>query len=95
MNKPKEQPATAVPKCGDFMGIKDVSLNRVTYEFSQESDSNQSVDLGQSIKISTDDGGGGSYIIIETERWAMDSDEIDKFCACLKRIVAIPEEYGT
>ena len=86
--------AKSVPKCGTFMGIKGVQLDQVSYEFSQEEDTNQDGDLGQSIKVFTQDSGGGCYIVIETERWAMDHDDIGKFCDALKKIVNIPEEYG-
>ena len=81
------------PKTGDFAGIKGVHLNRVRFEFSQNSDSNQPGDEGQSLEVSTDDAGGGSYVIIKTDRWAMDREDLDKFAACLKKIVALPEEY--
>lgn len=81
------------PKCGTLMGIKGVSLERVIYEFSQDSDSCQDNDNGQSLTVSTDDGGGGSYIVISTERWAVDYDDIDKFTDTLKRIVNLPEGY--
>lgn len=80
-------------KCGTFMGIKGVRLTDVTHEFFQESDSCQNDDSGQSLKVFTEDAGGGSYIVFETERWAIDHDKIDKFCDALKKIVNIPEEY--
>lgn len=83
----------APPKCGTFMGIKGVQLNSVHYEFSQDSDTNQIGDDGQCLKAYTEDSGAGSYLVIETERWAIDSDDIDKFCATLKKICNTPEEY--
>ena len=67
-----------------------VSIGRVVYEFDQDSDSCQSEDVGQTLEISTDDAGGGSFIILKTERWAIDSDCIDKFAAMLTEIVNIP-----
>jgi hypothetical protein len=83
-----------VKKCGDFMGIKGVRLGEVTFEFVQDVDSCQgSEDICQCLKVSTPDGGGGCYIVIETTRWAIDSDDIDKFAAALKKIVNIPEPY--
>jgi hypothetical protein len=76
----------------NFMGIKGVNLFGVAFEFSQDSDSCQGGDdVGQSIKIFTEDAGGGSYILFSTERWAIDHDDIDKFADTLKRIVALPE----
>lgn len=84
---------SAIPKCGTFMGIKGVRLTEVIYEFNQDSDTNQAGDCGQSLKAYTQDSGGGCYIVIETERWAVDPDDIDKFRDALKKIVKIPEEY--
>jgi len=84
---------TSAAKCGTFVGIKGVQLDQVAFEFNQESDTNQDGDLGQSIKIYTQDSGAGCYIVIETERWAMDAEDIDLFAATLKRICNIPEEY--
>lgn len=88
MGVKKEIPA----KIGEFMGIKDVHLYKVLYEFGQDSDTNQDRDEGQTLKIFTEDSGGGSYAIIETERWAVDPEDIDKFAAAIKKIVKIPEE---
>jgi hypothetical protein len=79
-------------KIVNFMNIKGVDLFRVVFEFSQDADNCQpDRDLGQSIRIFTEDGGGGSFAVIETERWAVDHDEIDKLTDCIKRIVSLPE----
>ena len=83
---------TKPPKTGTFAGIKGVQLTGVAYEFSQDSDSGQTGDDGQSLKVWTEDAGGGAYVLLETTRWAMDNDDIDKFTACLKKVVNIPEE---
>lgn len=80
------------PQCGTFMGIKGVHLYDAAYTFSQDSDTCQEGEDGQEIKIFTADSGGGSYIVFSTERWAMDGDDIDKFCDALKKIVNIPED---
>lgn len=41
----------------------------------------------QVIKIFTQDGGGCPYVVIETDRWAMDIEQIDDFVNKLKAIV--------
>lgn len=42
----------------------------------------------QSIEIETMDGGGGAYLVISTERWALDDEaDIDKFAARLKEVL--------
>ena len=91
MSKPQ---APKPPKCGTFMGVKGVQLSEVQFTFTQEVDTNQSSDdVCQVLTASTEDGGGGAYLILKTERWAIDSDDIDKFAAAMKRIVNLPEEY--
>jgi len=85
------KPIQKISKPGTFIGIEGVELTEVGNSFYQDSDTNQKVDEGQSIKIFTRSSGAGSYIVIKTKRWAMDADDIDKFAACLKRIVNIPE----
>ena len=73
-----------------------MKLVRVTEVYSQDEDCCGRVDaLGQDITISTEDGGGGSYVTIQTDRWAMDDDkEIDTFAAkmkvLLKRVDSAP-----
>lgn len=34
------------------------------------------------------DGGGGWFVVITTERWALDADDINAFAAALKAILA-------
>ena len=50
----------------------------------QEPDSCDCGQMDQELRVSTDDAGGGSYIILKTERWALDRDDIDEFCKLLK-----------
>ena len=80
------------PKGGTFMGIKGVQLNEVMFDFTQDTDTDQSSDdICQTLTVRTPNCGEGAYLVIETERWAIDDDDIDKFADCLKRIVSIPE----
>ncbi len=60
-----------------------VSQVKISVEYMQDSDCMQSDNLGQNLTIRTEsDGvGDGSYIIIETDRWAIDS--IDEFIEIL------------
>ena len=41
-------------------------------------------ETGQDITISTHNGGGGSYVVIQTERWAMEAGDIIKLVAKMK-----------
>lgn len=48
---------------------------QVTY--TQDNDSCDTNSFPQQLKVSTDDAGGGKFIVISTERWAIDSiDEL-------------------
>ena len=52
-----------------------VEETKITY--SQDSDSCDITDLGQTLEVSTEDAGSGKYIVFKTERWAIDSiDEL-------------------
>ena len=53
--------------------------------YTQENDCCDPSELGQQLILKTQDGGGGSYVVIETERWAI--DDIDEFCKALKDIL--------
>jgi hypothetical protein len=41
----------------------------------------------QYMEIQTFNGGGGPYLVLKTERWAIDSEDIDRFCSRLKEIL--------
>jgi len=69
---------------------KGVRLEAVTCEFSQESDSCQSDRTGQDITVQIEDGGGGPYIVIKTERWAVDTPE-DIAELCREVLALMPE----
>ena len=43
----------------------------------------------QELKISLLDAGAGHYIVLKTSRWAIDPEDIDKLCVCLKNFVTI------
>ena len=51
--------------------------------YTQEADTWDKGD-GQELAIKTLDSGGGCYLIIQTERWALDREDIDAFCQLLK-----------
>lgn len=69
---------------------KGVEISEVEFNFSQDVDSCQdSDDMCQVLKVFTQDAGGGSYICIKTDRWAIDTEDIDKFAEILKKIVGM------
>lgn len=61
-----------------------IRLFRKELVYVQEPDSCDSAQLDQTLYISTDDAGGGSYVILKTDRWALDRDDIDGLCQQLK-----------
>ena len=63
-----------------------MKLTSVTEVYSQEEDCCGRVDEhGQDIEISTRDGGGGSYLVIKTERWAVDN--VDELIGPMKALL--------
>ena len=53
-------------------------------EFIQDQDTLQDGFNDQLLFVEINDSGAGPYIIISTERWALDISDIDKFCNMLK-----------
>ena len=52
----------------------------------QDGDSSDGGDC-QFLEISTTDAGGGRYLILTTERWAVDGEDIAAFCSMLQAIL--------
>lgn len=63
-----------------------VTLASAAETWLQDSDSCESSDIGQSIEVFTEDAGGGAYIVIKTDRWAIDREDVGKFCEALLRV---------
>lgn len=54
-----------------------MKLVEITEVYSQDEDCcGRPDDICQQIEISTENGGGGSYLVVKTERWAV--DDIDE-----------------
>ena len=68
-------------------------LARASIELTQEGDCCGG-DIVQNLKISSDDGGGGWFWILETERWAFDSPEelVNQLKGVIHKIEKIKEE---
>ena len=68
-----------------------MTLSQVEHLYTQNGDCcNQ--DEWQTLKATTQDSGSGFYIVIETQRWALDVEEIDAFAEKLKSLVRSVEE---
>lgn len=71
---------------------KGIYLEEADFKFYQENDSCDEGTNGQELIIKTIDAGGGKYLVLETKRWALDSDEITKFANILRQIIKFVEE---
>lgn len=67
-----------------------MKLEQVKEVYFQEGDCYDSRD--QFVKLSTHDGGGGPYITIETERWAINPEDIDAFAQKMKDLIVRVEQ---
>jgi len=56
--------------------------------FAQEEDScGRADEYQQYLHVETQDGGGGSYLVIKTDRWAIDPNGLDDFIQQLKSVL--------
>lgn len=59
----------------------------ISIKLRQEPDSCSNDKDYQVLTISTDNAGGGKYVIIKTPRWSINPDDIDKFAQILKDVL--------
>lgn len=64
-------------------------ISAVEIVFTQEGDTCSAGYQGLTVKA--EDGGAGFFLVISTERWALDIDEIDAFAALLRRVAKMAE----
>ena len=55
-----------------------------SFVWSQDSDDCADNSLYQALEIKVEDSGGGKYLVLITDRWAIDPSEIDAFVERLK-----------
>jgi len=70
---------------------KGVRVFQVSVSLVQEPDSCGPA-LMQEIKISTDDAGAGPFVVIETERWAIDKEDLDPLRDVIAAMLAHTDE---
>lgn len=64
-----------------------MKLVGLTETYEQEEDCcGRANETGQTIEFIAEDGGGGAYIVIKTERWAF--DDLKEFSAVIKSMLA-------
>ena len=64
--------------------MKPVSIE---VSYMQSPDSCDDSDLDQQITISTQDAGGGPYLVISTTRWAINLEDIADFVAAMTKLL--------
>lgn len=70
---------------------EEIRLIEASYVFEQEKDCcDGESDFSQYLTIETNNGGGGPFIVLKTERWAI--DDIDAFANRLKNILSEVDE---
>lgn len=75
-------------------------LEGTTEIYSQDEDDCSPSNGWQRLTVEVMDGGGGPYVVIGTERWAIDRGEIDAFAAVLRAAIdrveppEVPEADG-
>ena len=60
-------------KIGFFLESNPIAVESVRANYWQDSDTNGHA--SQSLELSTEEGGGGFYFVLKTERWAFDNIE--------------------
>lgn len=69
------------------------TLEGITMTYSQEPDSNAPTEVMlNQLEIEVTDAGGGHYLVLRTERWAIDPDQINDLAAMLRRALRIVEK---
>jgi len=69
-----------------------ISVTDMRVVYAQKSDSCDPTDLGQDLEIETADAGGGPYLILKTDRWAMDLETAEAMFAAI--IKDFKKRYG-
>lgn len=66
-----------------------MELEEVKLTFTQEPDSCSPHDLVHALHVETDDAGAGPYLVLRTERWALDFEGVDAFAEMLRRVIGL------
>jgi hypothetical protein len=69
--------------------VDELILSCKGFTANQPADSCQLEEGDQELYVYLEDAGGGVFLVLETERWAIDGDaeSIDKFAAMLKKML--------
>ena len=62
-------------------------LAEISETYTQDVDCCSPESICHTMTIKTQDGGGGAFVVIQTERWAFDLDELKKFVKMCTRLI--------
>lgn len=68
-----------------------MKLETASFEFTQDVDSNHNGIINE-LHVEITDAGGGPYIVLKTDRWSLDVDDLPVFMNELKKLVQQVEE---
>ena len=69
-----------------------VSIVEISMCLSQDNDTWDTDLGGQFMDIKVLDSGGGSYLVLETERWALDADDADAYAVLFKQLCGLVKD---
>ena len=72
-------------------GYPNRELSGVEFTYTQDGDTADGPDY-QHLTVKTADAGGGPFLVIATERWALEFEEIDAFADKLRAVVKAIQE---
>lgn len=70
-----------------------VSVEEMRIVYSQKADSCSPSDFDQDLEIETADAGGGPYLVLKTERWAVDIETAEAVLTAILR--DFKKKYGS
>jgi len=86
-NKPRRATKPNVP-VDIFKPPEGIKLTGIQVTFSQENDScSPTSEFGQDLTLLVEDAGGGPYIVMSTERWAINEEDVDWLAAVSKELL--------
>ena len=73
--------------------MEDVKMYSLSATYTQDSDGMDTNSFGHYLHLELTDPGfeQENYLVIKTDRWALDIDEIDDFCSLLKSFCGVPD----
>ena len=91
---PLEEPTAFTADAWPFTdSARAEKISHVRVVLTQDKDCCDMGDDVQEMTVTVEDGGGGPFLVIDTQRWALDLTEIDRFIAKLRKIQDLYEGF--